>query len=373
LVEIVKKMRNIVPTIPKDYENHLGDPQKISSSHPIKIGSFREIVEVSAKFAFCNKDYLLFFRGQSEDYLNKAGNSTFYPSIYRGEYLQHRELSYRFDILDGCAKALSREFEKRQIDGYQDVKRRKLIQWSILQHYEVCSTPLLDFSHSLRVACSFAHLKNNSNNAFVFMFGFPYVTNRISLNSEHDLVNIRLLSICPPQALRPHFQEGYLAGTDEITEIYDKKTELDFNNRLIAKFKLSKESDFWGRNFHKIPEASLYPKSDPIKSLCNEIREMASSELKSGDLGDFLKVWTEIEEFITNLAGQNQHRYFSFRQALNQLYRQKLLDKDLYYRLDRIRTFRNQLIHKLKQIEPKMILEFLQKTEDTLLNLKKRF
>ena len=119
----------------------------------------------------------------------------FYPSIYRGDYLSHAELRNRFDILDGCSKALAQLFEENKIDGYRDVKRRKLIQWSILQHYEVCSTPLLDFTQSLRVACSFAYLNNNSDKAFVFMFGLPYLTNRISLNSEHDIVTVRLLSI----------------------------------------------------------------------------------------------------------------------------------------------------------------------------------
>lgn len=78
------------------------------------------------------------------------------------------------------------------------------------------------------------------------MFGFPYLTNRISFNSEHDIVNIRLLSICPPEAYRPHFQEGYLAGTDEITDNYERKIELDFNNRLIIKFELPVEKTFWG-------------------------------------------------------------------------------------------------------------------------------
>ena len=177
---------------------------------------------ITTKTIFC------FFRGQGEDHLNKAGNSTFYPTIYRGDYLPHRELLNKFDILEGAAKALVDLFEKKGVDGRKDLKRRKLIQWSILQHYKICDTPLLDFTHSLRVACSFAQLNNESDKAYVFMFGLPYVTNRISLNSEHDLVNIRLLSICPPEALRPHFQEGYLAGTDEITHNYDRKNRVRF-------------------------------------------------------------------------------------------------------------------------------------------------
>jgi len=365
-------MRHIIPTIPDKFTNQLGDPAKIASSNPLKIFSFRELVEVVARFAYHNKDCLLFFRGQSQDYLNKGGSSSFYPTIYRGDYLSHKEVRYKFDLLEGCSKALSQLFEDRKIDGYRDVKRRELIQWSILQHYEVCSTPLLDFTQSLRVACSFAYLNNNSDKAFVFMFGLPYLTNRISLNSEHDIVTIRLLSICPPEAYRPHFQEGYLAGTDEITYNYDKKSELDFNNRLIVKFELPHEKEFWGRNFHKIPKVSLYPRSDPIKKLCAQVSDMASRELRSGDLGDFLKIWSEIEEIVTTTARKDKHRYLSFRQGLNNLISRYQINKDLYYQLDRIRMFRNHVVHRPKYIEPDEILKFLQQAEEALIELKEQ-
>ncbi len=364
-------MRNIVPVIPETFQSSVGDPSKVFASKALRVETFRELVETTAKFAYHNKDHLLFYRGQRRDHLNKAGTSTFYPTIYRGDYLQHREIRHRFDILEGSAKALLDLFESRGIDGHKDLRRRKLIQWSILQHYEVCDTPLLDFTHSLRVACSFAQLKNSSDKAYVFVFGFPYLTNRISLNSEHDLVNVRLLSICPPEALRPHFQEGYLAGTDEITDNYDRKTELDFNNRLIVKFEIPTKATFWGRGFHQIPESSLYPKSDPIKTLCEEIREIASRELKSGDLGDFLKLWAEIEELITTHAREGQRRYQSFRQALSDLSEQGRIDKDLYHQLDQIRFFRNKVVHHPSEVDSGMIAKFLLTIEQSLETLKR--
>lgn len=363
-------MRNIIPVIPKEFESYISDPPKVHSSSAIPVLTFRGLVEVTAKFAYHNKDNLLFFRGQRQDHLNKAGSSTFYPTIYRGDYLPHRELRNRFDILEGAAKALVDLFESKGIDGRKDLKRRKLIQWSVLQHYEVCDTPLLDFTHSLRVACSFAQLQNSSDKAYVFMFGMPYLTNRISLNTEHDLVNIRLLSICPPEALRPHFQEGYLAGTDEITDNYDRKTELDFNNRLIAKFEIPASGKFWGRGFHQIPESSLYPKSDPIKRLCQEIKEVASRELKSGDLGDFLKLWAQIEELVTSHARKGQKRYLSFRQSLSNLVKQGRIDKDLYYQLDRIRNFRNTVVHQPSQVDSGSITEYSFSVEQALVALK---
>jgi len=266
-------MRHIQPDLTEELLEHFKDPNKVGSSEPFLVNTFRELVEHTAKLSFRNKDYLLFYRGQNTDYRNKAGNSSFYPSIYRGDYLQLRELTNRYDILEGASKALVQLFEKEKIDGYKELKRRKAVQWSILQHYEVCATPYLDFTHSLRVACSFATMDNENKFAYIFVFGLPYFTNRISINSEHDIINIRLLSICPPTALRPYFQEGYLVGTDEITTNYESKTELDFNNRLIAKFKIPNKSEFWGDAFDKIPKKSLYPDNDPIFDLCNQIKE----------------------------------------------------------------------------------------------------
>lgn len=37
------------------------------------------------------------------------------------------------------------------------LKRQRILHWSILQHYEVSATPLLDVTHSLPIAASFAH------------------------------------------------------------------------------------------------------------------------------------------------------------------------------------------------------------------------
>ncbi len=151
----------------------------------------------------------------------------------------------RFDILRSAAKSLIDTFDREKITGAGEVARRSYIQWSILQHYEVCPTPLLDFTQSVRVACSFATLDPDGPDSYIFAFGLPYITNRISVNSEHDLVNVRLLSICPPDALRPFFQEGYLAGTDEVTIDFGSKDELDFTRRLIAKFRISRDPSFW--------------------------------------------------------------------------------------------------------------------------------
>ena len=150
-----------------------------------------------------------------------------------------------------------------------------------------------------------------------------------------------------------------------------EKTELDFNNRLIAKFEIPNNGSFWGRGFHQIPESSLFPKSDPIKILCEEIREVASRELKSGDLGDFLKIWAEIEELVTMHAREGQKRYLSFRKALSNLIEQGRIDKELYYQLDSIRSFRNTVVHQPNKVNSGMITEYLFSIEQALIALKK--
>jgi len=204
-------MRSISPQLTVPLQAHVGKGT-VARAEPLTVGSYRELMEHVAQLAHANKDYLLFFRGQDRDYLNKAGSSTIYPSIYRGERLSARQLELRVDVLKSAAKRLCDALLANGITGHAEVHRRRYIQWSILQHYEVCPTPLLDLTHGLRVACSFAFLSQGREDPVVFVFALPYVTNRVSINSEYDLVMVRLLGICPPQALRPYFQDGYMAG-----------------------------------------------------------------------------------------------------------------------------------------------------------------
>lgn len=205
-------------------------------SEGFSVATYRELVKKVAELCYWNMESLVFFRGQTFDYKNKAGNSTFYPSIYREDPLTDNEKRYRFKKLEEASRVLQKELKDQNISGWKEVSRWEAIQWALLQHYEVTQTPLIDVTQSLRVACSFAQYKNENNKAYVYAFGLPYLNSRITHNSEQELLYIRLLGIAPSIALRPHYQEGYLVGTDGITTDYYKKSELDLNNRLIAKF-----------------------------------------------------------------------------------------------------------------------------------------
>ncbi len=362
-------MRKIIPELTTELERHFGDPKDVGAGKPFRVNTYRELVEHTAKLSYKNKDHLLFFRGQGKDYKNKAGNSTFYPSIYRGDYTPVRELEIRFDILEGCSRRLSQLFEDQRIEGHRDLKRRRSIQWSILQHYEVCSTPYTDFTHSLRVACSFATMDNNGDEAYIFVFGLPYVTNRISVNSEHDIINIRLLSICPPTALRPYFQEGYLAGTDDVTTNFDSKTELDFSNRLVAKFIIPNTKSFWGSGFDEIPKESLYPDKDPIAEVCSIIKADAKRGLRKGDLGEFIQSWGDLERELTRRAKRKDLRSVTVREAARELFYSESIPEQTFHLLERLRLFRNKLVHapnKLKEGEVATNLDLLDEAKKTL-------
>ena len=140
-------MRAIKPSLTQEIIKFI-KKDTIDFAKPYRVDTYRGLVEQVAKLSYLNKDYLLFFRGQDRDYKNKVGASTFYPSIYRGDYLPSNEVQYKFDILNQASRLLIERFRRKKIEGYQEVKRKKYIQWSIIQHYEICVTPFLDFTRS---------------------------------------------------------------------------------------------------------------------------------------------------------------------------------------------------------------------------------
>ncbi len=250
--------------------------KEIRVSNPLKVENFRNLVQIIAKIANHNPDYSLFFRGQSRDNTLKSGSSSFYPTIFRspGKSLSSNELKERYEILNKCSEILISKLGSLEIENINKLKKFSELPWSILQHYEVCGTPLLDFTHSLRVAASFA-LNGGNETAFIFVFAFPYPNGTISYSTEEELLNVRLLSACPSKAMRPHFQEGYLLGSFPAC-VKKKASFLDFGRRLVAKIEIPAKG-FWGRDFPAIPQSALYPPDDEVELICREIKTKYST------------------------------------------------------------------------------------------------
>lgn len=244
-------------------------------AHPVT--SYLELARKIAELQFLNRDFVLMFRGQSHDWRNKAGNTSLKPTILRAndpkKVPSEMELSSRYERLQA---AESRLLSRYELPGSQRLRRQQILRWSILQHYEVCRTPLLDVTHSLRIAASFASA-NDNREAFVFVLGVPNLSGAVTASAEAGLQIIRLSSVCPPSAVRPHIQEGYLLGEYPEMGGIDQKQhykyyETDFGRRLVAKFRFE-PARFWRPpNFARVRKGALYPKPDPLLTLANSIK-----------------------------------------------------------------------------------------------------
>ncbi len=318
-------------------------------------------MEHVARLAYLNRDVLLFFRGQAIDHLNRAKRSTLYPSIYRGDHLLEADLQNRFRRLALASRRLRETFSRQKIEGHTDLSRRPLIQWSILQHYEVCPTPLLDLTQSLRVACSFSQAATAASPVLVYVLGLPYVMNRISTNSEQELVVVRLLSICPPSALRPYFQEGYLASTEDMTSEFRNKAELDFNRRLIAKFAIPNSAAFWGAGLSRMPNDQLFPTEDSMETLCDSIDFFADEALPPQTIGEFIAAWTAVEQLLYSRTRDLKERARTPVDALRILRRAKAITPELAKEIDSLRQLRNAIVHGTQTLPEDVLWEAIRR------------
>src|SRR5258708_8979151 len=179
-----------------------------------KVVSYIDLAKKVADLQFMNREHVLLFRGQKTDYKNRQGNTSVKPSLVGGSgeaNASSSELIARFDKLGRAEFILESEYSRRKLLGVDRMKRQQILRWAILQHYEVCPTPLLDVTHSLRIAASFAS-DGADDEAFIFVLGAPNLSGAITASAEAGLQIVRLSGVCPPSAVRPHIQEGYLLG-----------------------------------------------------------------------------------------------------------------------------------------------------------------
>lgn len=253
------------------------------------VASYLELMTKIAELQFRNPDFVLMFRGQNADHLNTKGNTTLKAGLFRsrlGTKLAPNmtTLTKRYELLESAEQLLVTEYRKATMLGIERLERHRMLRWAILQHYEVCPTPLLDITHSLRIAASFAS-EGAANKAFVYVLGIPNLSGAITASAEAGLQVIRLSSVCPPTALRPHVQEGYLLGEYPDMVNCDQKElyghyEMDFGRRLIAKFKFN-PMKFWGDpNFPRVQHAALYPteNEDPLFELARKVEKTIASK-----------------------------------------------------------------------------------------------
>jgi len=246
------------------------------------VESYLELATLIAELQFRNSEHVLLFRGQSGDYRNKQENTTLKPTLFRpvvkGNPNQAR-LTRRFVALKAAEALLVREYAGAKLLGLDRLQRHRIVRWSILQHYEVCPTPLLDVTHSLRIAASFA-THSAKGEAYIFVVGVPNLSGGITASASCGLQTVRLSSVCPPSALRPHIQEGYLLGEYPDMSGFDQKEyyfhyEIDFGRRLVAKFRINPRTFWKQETFPLVNKEALYPsaKIDPLYKLALRVKQ----------------------------------------------------------------------------------------------------
>ena len=159
-----------------------------------------------------NHQLHLLFRGQASDYLDTRGRSSLLPTIYRSASprLTRATLAARFRILAEFEAAVHKN--RRALQFHIGVSDHPEYPQALLQHYGICPTPLLDLTQSLRVAATFALKDSVENQGFLYIVAVPHATGSITHHADERIALVRLLNVCPKEALRPHFQEGFLAG-----------------------------------------------------------------------------------------------------------------------------------------------------------------
>src|SRR6266568_7609328 len=132
-------MHAIDPRLTPELKRHIRR-DRVWRASPFPVRQYRELVEHVARLAYLNARHLLFFRGQDKDYQSKAGGTTLYPAIYRGDNVPREEIRLNFRRLTRAERILTSRFTADRIQGHRDVRRKRYIQWSILQHYNVVPT-----------------------------------------------------------------------------------------------------------------------------------------------------------------------------------------------------------------------------------------
>lgn len=250
-----------------------------------RVDSFFRLATKIAELQFRNPAHVLMFRGQSSDHRNLKNNTTLKPSLFRSvrgtrNPPDQATLTARFEELVRADAELKTRYKAARLLGWERLERHRILRWAILQHYEVCPTPLMDVTHSLRIAASFAS-QGAVDEAFLFVIAVPNLSGAITASAEAGLQIVRLSSVCPPSAVRPHIQEGYLLGEYPDMEDFNQKElyphyEIDFGRRLVAKFRFDPKRFWKSDKFPIVDPEALYPsrRRDRLCDLTEEIKEV---------------------------------------------------------------------------------------------------
>jgi len=238
-----------------------GLPLAARSGH--LVSSYPELLKKVAALHFHNPRFKLLFRGQANDYKSIVNDretihSNLFPALLRGQIGENKKdlVERRFAVLSRAEYALKKRL------AIQELHTHQLVRWAILQHYEVCPTPLLDVSYSLHSALSFAVIAG-ADIGYLYVLAVPQISGPITTSLESLTQTIDLTQVCPPDALRPHFQSAVLIGdypiltSTEMTHSGKAMIGNNFSCRLLSKFQLGSLATWTEQGFHPTEHSIL--------------------------------------------------------------------------------------------------------------------
>lgn len=257
----------------------------LSHRAPHSVSSYRDLLEKVATLSFYNNRFRLLYRGQGSDYrLNRRGKSSGGTSLYPGILRQTRARD-RVAALQTKYKRLARA-ESKLVERLRDrvIRGDRLVRWAVLQHYEVVPTPLLDVTPSVQTALSMAVMGRVEDTGYLYVLAFPQLSGPVSVSVESATQIIDLTQVCPPEAVRPHFQSAMLAGdyptldSVEATHRGEARVGNNFACRLISMFRLEKLTHWEAEGFTPSPHSILFPEDDNWRNICDAIRNEVKNE-----------------------------------------------------------------------------------------------
>lgn len=345
----------------------------------VDVETYNDLIMEVADLSIKNPGVVLFFRGQQEIYRAKK-YATLYPSIFRNKKDKVMSDFNKLEIASNLLKGMIGDYK----DGYNqneinEIQNIELLRHSLLQHYEICGTPLLDVSQSLKVACSFA-LSNSKGervrDGYIFVLALPYVNGRITVNYDEYITNIRLLSIGTSISKRPYFQEGYMVRSIYNVFDYDTKEEYDFKNRLLAIYHIKNNKKFWGSE-HILEKDQLYPMKDSMKEIAADITKQIDKTIISKDMDivrGFLYQWNLLEKYIknsSNLRNRHDGKYYNYyKDGLDILVNQGILPNRYRGEINDIKSFRNKLVHRTEIVSDSEIVYYINEVNNIIQILK---
>ena len=238
------------------------------NAHSYQVHRYSELVYLVSLLRFLNQNQFILYRGESKQHTNDQGILSFLPGIYRNE-----NNTNDFKLLkEKTSKLLQFEELKNVYQEYTNI-----IAQGLLQHYEIVRTPFLDLTQSLRVAYSMAlneaeKRQDGRETIFIYLFSVPFFNGYITKIQDLTLVN--LPSVCPPTAMRPLLQEGYLIR-------YNKEESYDFNQNLIAEIAIDKKDLKNNQRFSSIIEGSLLDNPyDEFRQSIKKLKNKQSLKIK---------------------------------------------------------------------------------------------